>query len=531
MAELKKKGEPESVLIVKEYPLFNEVDNVLNNINTQFQEITFEYNGILSDAQENTLFDFLNNPSFDSKMMENLNSLNNIENKLNTALRLEDKLTKGVSNKIRYNLRNIFGYKEKIEGFKQTKKRLNSIKKEDKSTEKSLIFNETAKNVSSMNKDKSVKEENANTQSNSKIRYVDNIGESEKSYLRFHDYNPEKNQNERISLNIMIERVEKWTENISRTSSFIKEELNDDKYMARNQGRMKESLIEHSNSLVTDRNWCQEILNDLNSARRISKLDEQLKGKLEQMVNTIDNSLENLRECGRTLDNNLVQKKDKYNQILRDEIEKEISDLYINKVTDGVESNKENNDLSVMYEKFVIISSKIDSLEDGNEVKKEYCEKLKELNSSIKEKLAKESKNKKDNNQVSSENTKGVKIKDFNNLSEDEKKKIANNPTVTAKLFDALTSGELKTATGSRKLKEDERYKLNRILEDVYMYRLESQGLVNIKVEEKDGKKTVDIEGKNKDALKRLATKKGSISITISAKDKSKIEDAVEMEL
>ena len=104
MAELKKKGEPESILIVKEYPLFNEIDNAFNNINTQFQEITFEYNGILNDAQENTLFDFLNNPSFDSKMIENLNSLNTLENKLNTALRLEDKLTKSVSNKIRYNL-------------------------------------------------------------------------------------------------------------------------------------------------------------------------------------------------------------------------------------------------------------------------------------------------------------------------------------------------------------------------------------------------------------------------------------------
>lgn len=531
MEDKKKKKELNIVLEESDYPLFDEVDKIFNNIKAQFQEVTFENTFILTDAQEDKMFNFLSNPSFDSDMKENLKNLNAIQGKINTALIAENKVSVEVSNRLRHNLKKVLSFKDKIQDFQATKTRLASIKKEDKTTERSLILNESAKNASDINE---TKKERTQASKRPEPTYIDNIGDKEKTHIHFHEYDYEKNQKTRVSITEVFKNIEEMIEKMSEFSNSFKNDLSDDSYMAWNKGDMKGRIIYQNNSLIDDRTWARNIINDLKSARKLNDLDKDLKTRVEKLLDVIDLEMENLKDMGKELDNNLAQKGDKYNQIIRDDIEKEISNLYINKVTDGATSNKESNDLSVMYEKFVIISKKIERLEDGNEIKKEYTEKLKELSDSIKDRLAKENKDKKQNGEESAENTSGVKIKNFLELSEDEKKKLAASPSATAKLFDAVTTGEIKTANGTRKLTDREKSHLNEILEDVYNYRLESQGLVNIEVEEKNGFKSVTVKGKNKDPLKCLETlkMKGSMKARVLSNGKnSQPEEEIGMEL
>lgn len=495
------------------YPLFDEVESKFIEINSQFQDLNFETGIILNENQEKSLMEFFNRSDFDYKMQNNVNSLSGLEQKLNVILTKKNLSGSSLSNKIIYNLNEIERYKTKIHDLQAIKHRLNSMNKNSSKTENSLALNEASSNISQLSSDNKNKKEDVSKENDKPIKYVDNIGDKEKTYLRFHEYNHEKNQNERISLVTMINKIDERMKSIDQDENYHEKILNDDENIAFNRNNLKSELIGNNNYLLDEKEWCMDILRSLKTCKNYSNLDAQMKNKLESYLKKIDIGLENNRKYAKNLDNKLVNNKEKYDKIIIDQIEQEISDLYINKVTDNSaeKNNDENFNLSIIYEKFVIISRNLSYFEDGSKIKKEYTEKLQSLNLQIKEKLSKQTKSQNKSSDNTNENSSDLKIKNFYNFSEDEKAKIAKNPAAISKLFEAVATGELKTGSKVRKLTEDEKSHLSFELEDIYMYKLRDQGLVDINVNKDGNSTTVKVINKNKNSLNSTLKISGSI--------------------
>jgi len=543
----------------KIYPLFSEVDVTIKDINRQFEKVNFDVKGVLSSDQEKTLLDFLNNPNFDFKMQTNINNLNGLESKLNTALISKSMLSEEVRNRINLNIVDIKQFREKIEGMKSSKNKLNSMRKDknkdkketEKSDEKLSLTerNELNKVSESINHNKRIENKNEKSENEKSegqgIKYVDNVNED--TFFRFNKYNPKTNQIERISMNAMMNELDKRMNDITKYFDMVEKVSKDEKYIAYHQENVKFDLLMISRGCEEANNWCNNLLNVAGAVKLRNKLDKMMVDKLgscKEFYNKLQSQCESKMA---EFENHLDANKDKYNKIVKDDIENEIENNYINKITLPEQNNPEqskNKELSLLYEKFMIINRKIEFLDDNHPVKKEYSQKLIQIHSEIKNKLKEEKQAKDRQNEDKAnqpQNHASVKIKDFSEMSEEDKIKIAKNPNATLKIFDAIMSGEIATKTGTRKLTDAEKSNLNSLLDDINMYRLQEQGLVDVKVEEKDGGKDVTVTSKNgkdlsilkmKTSLKLKAVK---LNAVWSKSDKSeKIEekqDEIEMQL
>ena len=151
----------------------------------------------------------------------------------------------------------------------------------------------------------------------------------------------------------------------------------------------------------------------------------------------------------------------------------ELNNLWIDKILPEEMKNDASSFLSRDIESYLKIYERIHERNFTGEVA-EYKKILSSLNSNIQKGLAEEEKN------SAFHYTIFLDIQKIFNVGEDVKHNFANNPAETAKVFEILEKGKYFDGKRDVSMTREEKFRLASFLEEVFYYRLENQGIVNI---------------------------------------------------
>lgn len=444
------------------------VKQTFDNLNDRFKEFDFD-DIVLTEEQEQQILDLFNSPSFDENLSSDLNQLNLIESKFIEMLQSNSRLTKSSRANIVFNLVKVQLATNNLNKLKDFKQALQYSSPNNNSLNRKIQFSSAYKSILNLKQDEL-------KNGAQKINTMDNIKDSEQSYVHFFESNSNTNSRKRITIDEKFLNIQENLNIILKDIKSDQDVLFDDNRMAHIINRLKERALSRNEDILTELEECEEILKIYQNVQSLTESDNKVIEIFTNLRTQLSEALSKNNKFVKDFDRQFRLHKRDYGLVLRAEAERKLNNLDIDALLHTKPNEKPIDDIPHLFERFLIMSEVLIKYNWSDFLRREYSLKSQRVKTKLQSKLEKEAE--------TQENTSSFNIdyEQLENYSESDKKSLSSSPLTISQLVEVLSSGEYQNEQENIKLGSEERYNLYEFLKELNEYRLENQGLIKINI-------------------------------------------------